>query len=84
MGSAGFLLIFTAVTLANARLYRQTQSLRWLSLIGAFFCVTALIVLWATTAQTDPQTLWVMVVMVGLAFGLDLVYCLFTNSELRL
>lgn len=84
MGSAGFLLIFTAVNLANARLYRQTQSLRWLSLIGAFFCVTALFVLWATTAQTDPQTLWVMVVMVGLAFGLDVVYCLFTNSSLRL
>lgn len=83
MGSAGFLLIFTAVNLANARLYRQTQSLRWLSLIGAFFCVIALFVLWATTAQTDPQTLWVMVVMVGLAFGLDVVYCLFTNSELR-
>ena len=84
MGSAGFLLLFTAVNLANGRLYRQTQSLRWLSLLGAFFCVTALLVLWAKTAQTDSQTLWVMVAMVGLAFSLDLVYCLFTNSQLRL
>jgi amino acid transporter len=84
MGSAGFLLIFAAVNLANAKLYQQTQSYRWISLVGAFSCVAAIIVLWERTAQTDPQTLWVMVVMVGLAFGLDFVYCLFTNNQFHL
>jgi amino acid transporter len=34
MGSAGFLLIFAAVNFANVRLYRQTHSYRWLSLLG--------------------------------------------------
>ncbi|MBV9387710.1 MAG: APC family permease [Chroococcidiopsidaceae cyanobacterium CP_BM_ER_R8_30] len=84
MGSAGFLLIFTAVNLANAKLYQQTQSCRWVSFLGAFFCVAALVVLWNQTARTDAQTLWVMVFMVGLAFSLDVVYCLFTSSKLRL
>jgi L-asparagine transporter-like permease len=83
MGSAGFLLIFTAVNLANVRLYRQTQSCRWVSLLGAYLCVAALVALWVQTAHTDPQALWVMVVMVGLAFGLEVLYCLFTNSEFR-
>lgn len=83
MGSAGFLLIFAAVNLANVRLYRQTQSCRWISLLGAYLCVAALVVLCVQTAHTDPQALWVMVVMVGLAFGLEVLYCLFTNSEFR-
>ncbi|MBH8577493.1 APC family permease [Nostocaceae cyanobacterium CENA369] len=84
MGSAGFLLIFAAVNLANVRLYRQTQNCRWISLLGACLCVAALIVLCAQTARTDPQALWVMAILLALAIGLDVIYCLFTNCELRL
>lgn len=84
MGSAGFLLIFAAVNLANVRLYRQTQSCRWISLLGACLCVAALIILCAQTARTDPQALWVMAILLTLAIGLDVIYCLFTNCQLRL
>lgn len=84
MGSAGFLLIFAAVNLANARLYRQTHSKRWISLLGAGICLAALAILVWQVMQTDPQTLWVLVFMVGVALGLDVIYYLLTNRELHL
>ena len=84
MGSAGFLLIFAAVNLANARLYRDTQSQQWISLLGTGICLGALGLLMWQALKTDPQTLWVLVVMVGIAIGLEVTYCLLTNRTLKL
>ena len=53
MGSAGFLIIFAAVNWANVRLYRQTDSKRWISFLGAVVCVAALAVLLTQTAPID-------------------------------
>jgi amino acid transporter len=84
MGSAGFLLIFAAVNFANVRLYRQTHSYRWLSLLGTVACIAAVTVLLHHTAQTQPQNLWVVVAMVGLALVIEVLYRRFTQRPIDL
>jgi tellurite resistance protein TehA-like permease len=84
MGSSGFLLIFAAVNFANFRLYRQTCSNRWISLFGTIACIAAVTVLLHQTAQTEPKNLWVVVVMVGLAFAIEVSYRQLTNRHIHL
>jgi amino acid transporter len=84
MGSSGFLLIFAAVNFANFRLYRQTRSNRWISLFGTIACIAAVTVLLHQTAQTEPKNLWVVVVMVGLAFAIEVSYRQLTNRHIHL
>jgi len=74
MGSAGFLIIFGMVNAANVRLARMTGSMRWLSLIGLFLCIFALGALIWQRAMTNPEEIWVLVVMVGLAFLIEGLY----------
>ncbi|SFV53401.1 amino acid transporter [hydrothermal vent metagenome] len=56
-GSAGFLLIFALVNLANFRLYKETKSNRFLSFVGFLISVVALIVLLGYNAIYDPHSL---------------------------
>jgi len=84
MGSAGFLLIFAAVNLANARMHRYTKSKQWISLLGAGICLVALGMLIWFALQTDPQTVWVLVFMVGLAIAIEVIYYLSNNRHLFL
>ncbi|MEH2447586.1 MAG: APC family permease [Nostoc sp.] len=84
MGSAGFLLIFAAVNLANARMHRYTKSKQWISLLGVGICLLALGMLIWFALQTDPQTVWVLVFMVGVAIGIEVIYYLSNNRQLRL
>ncbi|MEH2406047.1 APC family permease [Nostoc sp.] len=84
MGSAGFLLIFAAVNLANARMHRYTKSKQWISLLGAGICLVALGMLIWFALQTDPQTVWVLVFMVGVAIGIEVIYYLSKNRQLHL
>ncbi len=67
LGSAGFLLIFTAVNAANVRHARQTNSCPWISGAGAVACVAALGALTWQTGTTAPAKLWVLAAMMGLA-----------------
>jgi amino acid transporter len=83
MGSAGFLLIFAAVNLANARLYRYTKSLQWISLLGAGICLVALGTLIWFALQTDPQTVWVLIFMLGVAIAIELIYFLSNKRQLH-
>lgn len=84
MGSSGFLLIFAVVNFANVKLYRQTKSHRWISLLGTVTCLAAVIILLAQTAQTKPQNLWIVIVMVGLAFAIEIIYRQFTARQIHL
>jgi amino acid transporter len=84
MGSSGFLLIFAAVNFANYRLYRQTHSNRWISLAGTIACIAAVTVLLQQTARTQPQNLWIVVVMVGLACAIEVGYRRLTKREVHL
>ncbi|MEJ2344233.1 MAG: APC family permease [Gammaproteobacteria bacterium] len=83
MGSAGFLLIFTAVNLANARLHRRTASRRWLALTGAAACGAALATLVAHAAGTGGHV-WVLAFMVGGALVTELLYQRISGRTLRL
>ncbi len=84
MGSSGFLLIFAAVNFANVRLHQRTNSHQFISLLGTVACLAAVIVLLNQTAQTHPQNLWVVVLMVGLAFGIEGIYRQLTHREIAL
>jgi amino acid transporter len=80
LGSAGFLLIFTAVNVANVRHARKTKSHRWISVAGAVACLVALGALCWQTATTQPEKLWVLVAMIGLAVLIEGGYRLTTRS----
>ncbi|MCA9944257.1 MAG: amino acid permease [Anaerolineales bacterium] len=84
MGSSGFLLIFTAVNIANVRLARQTNSRAWLSAVAGIACVGALMALLWQTAVTSPGKLLVLVVIVGLSVGIEATYRKATGRKLRL
>lgn len=65
MGSAGFLLIFGAVNIANYQLRSETQSRGWVSLLGALACLLALVALiWQTMAT--PGQAWQILILAGM------------------
>jgi amino acid transporter len=84
MGSAGFLLIFAAVNVANVVLAKQTGSRRWVSLLGAGLCLGALACLLWQTALRAPAQLWVPAAMVGAAFAVEAGYRFGRGRTLRL
>lgn len=79
MGSAGFLLIFTAVNFANFRLHKKTFSSRWISLVGSIVCIVALGVLIWQTKISSPENIWVFVIMVVMAFLIEVIYRKISN-----
>jgi amino acid transporter len=79
MGSAGFLLIFAAVNFANFRLHKKTFSKKWISLVGSIGCIAALGVLIWQSKITSPENIWVFVMMVGIAFFIEVVYRKISN-----
>jgi amino acid transporter len=84
MGSAGFLLIFAGVNLANAKLSVQTKSKKFISFIGAGLCIGALASLIWQTVKTDPAHIWVLIGMVLLSLSIEAGFRIFTKRELRI
>ena len=74
MGSAGFLLIFTAVNFSNFRLYKKTHSKRWISMMGFVGCIVALGVLVWQTGITSPENILIFIIMIIAAFGIEIIY----------
>jgi amino acid transporter len=83
MGSAGFLLIFAGVNAANVRLYAKTGSHRWMAALGVIVCLSALGALVWQRATTSPKELWILGVMVGLAFAIEALYRGVTGRIIR-
>ncbi|KGI78819.1 APC family permease [Oleiagrimonas soli] len=84
MGSTGFLLIFAAVNVANARLAGKTGARPWLAWLGAAACLLALACLLVETALRTPAQLSVLAAMLGLAWGIELVYRRWRERPLHL
>jgi amino acid transporter len=84
MGSAGFLLIFAAVNLANVILAKKTGSRRWLSILGTLVCGFALTALIWRTIDTAPQKIWILAAMVGGSIAIELVYRGLTGRQIQL
>jgi amino acid transporter len=83
MGSAGFLIVFAAVNLANVIRSRQTKSLWQVSAAGAVGCTAALgALLWIRAAQ-NPTTLWVLAGMLALSVGIEALYRGLTGRRLK-
>ncbi|MDQ2707103.1 MAG: hypothetical protein M3Z25_05485 [Actinomycetota bacterium] len=70
MGSAGFLIIFAAVNLAEARTAAERGSAPWISTLAAITCVAALL---ALITDSTPAAVLVLLVMVAAAFGIEFV-----------
>jgi len=83
MGSAGFLLIFAAVNAANVKLARQTDSQRWLSLVGVGLCLGALASLIWHALKTAPQHLWILAAMIGLAVFIEASFRVLSDRQLH-
>lgn len=86
MGSAGFLVIFMAVNIANVRLRKETQSKGWMSVLGALACGIALCILCLETEE-DPATknqVWILVGMILAAVLTEVVYRAITKREMHL
>jgi amino acid transporter len=83
MGSAGFLLIFAGVNGANVRLYAKTGSHRWIAALGVIVCLSALGALVWQRATTSPKELWILGIMIGLAFAIEGFYRGVTGRVIR-
>lgn len=86
MGSAGFLLIFLMVNIANVRLARETNSQAWLSGLAALSTAIALIVL-CFKVDENPATrnhLWILVGMIVGSFAIEIVYRKLTGRKVQL
>ena len=71
MGSAGFLIIFGLVNVAEARTARSRGSAPWVSALAAAVCVGALA---ALVVMSTLGAIAVLVVMVALAFVVEAIF----------
>jgi amino acid transporter len=86
MGSAGFLLLFMAINIANVRLARDTGGRAWISAVAALSTAVALIVL-CVEVDKNPATrnhLWILLGMILVSFGIELAYGGITGREMHL
>lgn len=85
MGSAGFLLLFMGVNIANVRLARDTNSRAWISALAALSTAIALIVL-CVEVDENPATrnhLWILAGMILVSFGIEFVYRGITGRRIQ-
>ena len=72
IGSAVALLIFTFVTISHLRVREQTGARAWVLVIGLVTLLATLFSFATTTLVEEPATAVTLVVLIGLAVGLDL------------
>jgi len=85
MGSAGFLLVFMMVNVANVRLAQKTESSKLLSTLAALSAAFALVVL-CIEVDENPATrnhIWILVGMILLSLLIEIIYRLLRNRELH-
>jgi len=80
--SFGFLSIFAAVNFANFKLYKFTDSNRWVSFVAFLLCFISGVVLVGYNLKTNPSSLYsLLVVLVG-TFLFEVAYRAITKREL--
>lgn len=83
MGSTGFLLVFAGVNAANFKLADKTGTKKFISLSGAILCLLALLLLIIQTFKTSPKDIWVLIIMVGIAFSIEAFYRKYRGKPLQ-
>jgi uncharacterized protein len=81
IGSAGFLLVFIMVNLANVRVHRGTGGYNWLSQVGAILSLSAFVILVEQSARLNPWNLVVLGALIGLSVGIETLYRRFSPSR---
>ena len=86
MGSAGFLLIFMAVNIANIVLSKETKSITFISVLGAIACAIALFSLsWQTWQNSDTRNqLWILVAMIVISVLIEIIYRVVSKREIHM
>ena len=83
MGSAGFLIIFAMVNLANFAKSKEVNSNRLIAGSGVLACSLALVALIAHALADSPARIWVLVGMILIAFVIEAAYRVFRSREIR-
>ncbi len=83
MGSAGFLLIFGGVNLANLILRTTTGARWWLAGLGVLACLAAISTLVWQRALTAPRELWVLAGMVIISVAIEVLYRACTHRRIK-
>ena len=81
IGSAGFLVIFAAVNVANVKLSAHTRSRPWLSWLGAFACVLALAALFWQVEMQTPLKILVLFAILGVSVAIESIYRLLRHRR---
>ena len=86
MGSAGFLIVFLAVNLANCKLRAETGGPWWVSIAAVMACAVALAALVWQTASTPGQggQVFVLAGMLAVSFGVEWAYRRASGRSIRL
>jgi amino acid transporter len=74
MGSAGFLIIYMAVSLGHIRIRGQTGAKAWPIIASAVTCFALLVVLVYHMISTAPRSAIGLGVTLGVSFGFEIVY----------
>jgi amino acid transporter len=83
MGSAGFLLIFTAVNIANVRLCKKTKSRKWISIAGTVACCSAFIILVVESGLSSPWSVVILTAMIVSSFIIEMLYRQVTGRVIK-
>lgn len=83
-GSLGFLIVFASVNLANFKLYKKTNSNRWISLLGFLLCLLSIAVLIWHNLEYSPESLKSFIVVILGTVLVETGYRVFAKRELSL
>jgi hypothetical protein len=86
MGSAGFLLVFMLVNIANAKLAKETGSRVWVSVLAALSTAAALVILCIQVDEnaSSRNHLWILAGMLVVSFATEFIYRRITARSIDL
>ena len=82
-GSLGFLIIFASVNFVNFKLYKETESNRWISFLAFILCIISIIVLIGYNYQHHPDNLKSSFILLIATFVFEALYRSFTSIRLE-
>ncbi|MRJ02343.1 MAG: APC family permease [Epsilonproteobacteria bacterium] len=81
-GSLGFLIVFASVNYVNFKLYRETRSNRWISLLAFFLCLLSIAVLIGYNLLHHPDNLKSSLIVLVATLLFEIIYRTFTQVRL--
>jgi len=82
-GSLGFLIIFAGVNWVNFKLYKETNSNRWVSFVAFALCLVSIFVLVGYNYHTHPQNLKSSLVVLLATFIFEVLYRSFSEVRIK-